>query len=137
MALYVVAVLAPETPSSKNTLSPAPITVARPVPTKQSIPLISAEQLFEDYEENEIAADNRYKGRLFRIEGEVSKIGKDITDQPYIVLNTYNCIFKVQCFLSHTSVEKAGRLVPGDPATLVGTINGKFGNIIVLKCALE
>lgn len=45
-----------------------------------------ATELFRAYEENEVAADQRFKGKRVALRGRILKIGKDFVDQPYLML---------------------------------------------------
>lgn len=49
---------------------------------------IDAAALYREYEENEIAADAKYKNTRFAVTGEIRAIGKTIGDKPYIYLAT-------------------------------------------------
>lgn len=49
---------------------------------------IDARTLFKDYEANEIAADQKYKGKRLRVTGEVESIDSDLIDEPVITLST-------------------------------------------------
>ena len=56
--------------------------------TTSSLPpiFISAKQYYSDYTENEVAADEKYKGRDIELTGVIESINKDFTDQPYLLL---------------------------------------------------
>lgn len=49
---------------------------------------VTAVQLQKDYDANEVAADQTYRGRILRVSGKVSSINKNIADDPYVVLRT-------------------------------------------------
>lgn len=51
---------------------------------------VDAAQLFADYEANEVAADNTYKGKLLSVSGTVAGINKDFTDDIYVEVATAN-----------------------------------------------
>jgi hypothetical protein len=51
---------------------------------------VKGSQLFNDYQENEVAADNRYKGKILLVMGDVSEIRKDFTGGVIIGLTTSN-----------------------------------------------
>lgn len=46
--------------------------------TTAPVATASASDMWQQYEANEVAADNYYKGRVFRIEGTVASIDKDL-----------------------------------------------------------
>ena len=57
-------------------------------PAQQEAISITAEQLYEEYEANEVAADLKYKNKILRVKGEIRDIGKTIGDMPHVNLAT-------------------------------------------------
>lgn len=51
---------------------------------------LTARKLFVDYEENEVSADIKYKGKALRVSGKISRIGKDALNSPFVDLATEN-----------------------------------------------
>lgn len=47
---------------------------------------ITASQLAHEYEENEVAADLKYKDKNITVSGTISDIGKNVADQIYVIL---------------------------------------------------
>lgn len=47
---------------------------------------VTAQKMSADYDSNEIAADEVYKGRQLCVDGKVQKVGKDILDEPTVAL---------------------------------------------------
>lgn len=60
---------------------------ARPRPAAAPID-VTAKELQADYDANEVAADNKYRGKALRVSGTVESIGKNVTDDPYVRLRT-------------------------------------------------
>jgi hypothetical protein len=54
----------------------------------QNAIVITAEQLYKEYDANEIAADQRYKNKILRVTGSIRNIGKTSGDAPYVNLAT-------------------------------------------------
>lgn len=46
-----------------------------------------AKRIFKDYQDNEVSADSKYKGKWFVVTGKVSEISKDFRDKPYLVFS--------------------------------------------------
>lgn len=78
---------------------------------------VSAIQFYKAYEENEVAADNKYKGKKIEITGKVESINKDIADDVYVVLSGGE-FMGVSCHLQEAG--KAAELKKGQKITLVG-----------------
>jgi hypothetical protein len=53
-------------------------------PVKQSIPVVTDEELLAAYENNEVSADDKYTGKTIRVTGSVNKIGMAVGNQPYV-----------------------------------------------------
>ena len=106
-------------------------------PARPSSPIIDATTLVDSYQNNELAADNTYKGRRFRIQGTIDTIGKDILDNPYVTLKNDDGFRSVQCFLARGSVSRAGHLSKGDSVTVEGRVDGLMMNVLVKNCDLQ
>lgn len=117
------------TPSASRTAPPPPPRIEATV---------TAKELFEAYEKNEIAADNRYKGKLLEVSGKVDNVGKDLLDTPYLTLEVGKFqIMGVQAFFDDDSLPKLANLSKGQGVTLQCRCDGKFGNVMLKDCALR
>jgi hypothetical protein len=99
---------------------------------------MTARELFQAYDQNEVAADEKYEGKVLEISGRVDDIGKDITDTIYVTLDgggEYG-IFSVQCFFADTHSGDAAKLSKGDAITVKGLCNGMIGNVSVRGCSI-
>lgn len=96
----------------------------------------SPEYIVRDYEQNEVAADNKYKGKTIRISGRINDIGKDIMDQIYITFKMPGQweIRTVQCFFSDAHSQEIGNLRKGQDITIQGTVNGLMMNVLLKDC---
>jgi phage FluMu protein Com len=104
---------------------------------------VSAESLYTAYENNEVAADELYKGKVLLVSGQVVKIGKTIFGTAYVQLagegewwrDTYigsgiTCYFQAGQESSLTSLTKGGSCI-----SIVGECNGKaFLDVTLAKC---
>jgi hypothetical protein len=100
---------------------------------------VTSVQLAQDYEENEIKANNDYKGKVAEISGEVNDIGETL-GQTYIVLSAGKefAITQVQCFFKDKDeISKIANINKGDNVTVIGKIDGKSINVSVDKCKFK
>ncbi|MEP1034403.1 hypothetical protein [Ekhidna sp.] len=95
---------------------------------------ITARQLFQEYQENEVLADRNYKGKYLYVEGIIDNIGKDILDDIYVVLKTNNLMFGVQCYVDDEEV--VAKLRKGVKVTFYGKCDGKLGTVGMKDCRL-
>ena len=97
---------------------------------------VDADRLYKEYVDNEIAADQTYKGKTITVSGTIKSIGKDIMNTPYVTLATGE-FFSVQCFFSEANSKPLAAKSKGDSITVSGTCGGKFGNIMIKNCTLQ
>lgn len=98
---------------------------------------ISASQLYEDYESNGVAADQKYKGKVLRVSGVVDNIDRDIMDKIYVTLKGGEYIGDIQCFFAEDHVNKAANLSKGQRITVKGKCDGKLMNVMLKGCVIE
>ena len=98
---------------------------------------VTASTLFSDYDSNEVAADDKYKGKILNVSGTIDDIGKDITDTMYVTLKTANPILNVQCFFADDHKSQVANASKGQQVTIKGKCDGKFGNVLIRGCSFE
>jgi len=95
---------------------------------------VLAQDVYADYEGNEVGADLKYKGKALWIEGRIQSVGKDLAGTPYVQLvGTDNSMFGIHCRFSVGSEAELAVLETGQAFIVVGRGAGKLGNIIVLN----
>jgi len=86
---------------------------------------ISAYQLFKEYESNEIAADQKYKGKTLAVDGIVKEIGRDFQGSLYLVLTGADIrIVGVQCYFSDAHTNALAHVKKGQRITVKGKCSG-------------
>jgi hypothetical protein len=129
--------------SSDSAHKPATIINAWEQPSKEAPasnaprPLqVSAMKLYVDYQRNEVAADNVYKGRLLAVQGIVASINKDFLDKIYIELAAPNEFENVQAHMDVGNESKAAALQRGEPVTFLCIGGGMIvGSPMLEKCS--
>ncbi|MEZ6126821.1 MAG: hypothetical protein R3C49_27205 [Planctomycetaceae bacterium] len=116
------------TQRSRETIAEAPA---------ESVIQISANQLFAEYEANDIAADKKYKDQILEVSGSVGDISRDILDNIYVTLKTGEYkLFSIQCFFADDFEDRAAELRPGQYLRIRGRCDGKFGNVMLKDCII-
>jgi hypothetical protein len=96
---------------------------------------VSASQLFAAYHDNEVAADEQYKGKPLVVIGSVDSINKDMFENGFLVLRDQNAFEGVHANLTGESMKTAGKLSPGQEVTLICTGQGMIlGSPVVKDC---
>lgn len=97
---------------------------------------VTARDLAKAYEENEIAADQRFKGKPIAVSGTVSGIDSDMMDKPVIRLAGQNDFMSVNA--SGLAGDVAAGLKKGQKVTLVCTGAGEvIGMPQLEECSLQ
>lgn len=108
-------------------------TASAPAPAE----VVSPQALFAAFEQNEVAADDRYKGKWIEISGPIDKIGKDILNKMYVTLEAERSIFGVQAFFADEHKRSLASLAKGDAVTLICKCAGKMGNVLLRECSFK
>lgn len=120
-----------ETPEAAAPETPEATAPETPEPSDAPV-YVSAIQLYDDYQANEVSADIKYKGKMLIVKGTVTSINKDVTDEIWVGMKTSNDFMPVH--LTELSQDQAARLNKGDiiSATCLGA--GLMIGSPVLKC---
>ena len=101
---------------------------------------ISADDIFSAYQENEIAADERFKGKLVKITGIISAINsRDILTSANVLLSVDGSYLGcVQCNFNSSDAKDLASLEKGQTVTIIGTCKGLTTfNIMINACKLQ
>ena len=100
---------------------------------------VSADALLEDYKNNELAADKKYKGKTLRVSGTVSQV-TDVLGQKALSVDNggeYE-LNSVYCILKKEQLDKAASLNKGDQVTVVGKNDGYNQiNVTLKNCTIS
>lgn len=119
----------PSTAVSTNTTADAPVETAIPV---------TAQQLFDAYDSNEVAADKQYKGQLLQISGTVASIDSGLTDNAQVQLATSNDFMSVSATGDESFDDAAASLGKGQSVTLLCRGEGEvIGSPMVGDCVIQ
>ena len=99
--------------------------------------ILSVNQLYREYQNNEVAADIKYKGKIVLISGTIHDISKDILGKPFIVIGGSGFFDGAQCSFTRNQESVLGRLSKGQHVKIKGKVSGKFGHVQVEDCTLQ
>ncbi|MCF8118803.1 MAG: hypothetical protein K9L83_01210 [Deltaproteobacteria bacterium] len=100
---------------------------------------VNIRDILSAYENNEVGADNKYKGKKIQVTGKVGEIKKDVLDNLYVTLGTgaeYE-LPQIQAFFADSMNNELGNLQKGQSLTVVGTVDGLMMNVIVNDCIIK
>ena len=133
LMVFIGLIVGPPPAGIKSTQSTTP--VAPEAPARKATP-VSANDLYSQYDANEVSADDYYKGRSLLVTGRVGSINKDFLDKVYIIMpSSSNPYMGVHAELKRSEKERAGNLRKGQQITLLCIGAGKvLTDVIVNKC---
>jgi len=97
---------------------------------------ISADDLLQEFNNNEIAANRSFKDQIVTVSGVIDKIDSGLFGSPYLTLRTKG-LFSVQCFFEKNDMDALAQLRSGQSVTITGVCQGKFMNILIKSCRLR
>ena len=78
--------------------------------------------LADEFENNSIAAEAKYEGKLIYVRGPVGSVDKDIIDNPYVAIRGEWDFANAQCFLTDEEVSGASTLRKGQRIVVAGVV---------------
>ena len=108
---------------------------ANNVANSQTDYVITADSLYQAYNENQVAADAKYGNKIIRVSGYIQMIGKDVMDIAYLVIGGEGFLDGVQCMFPESQENLVASVSKGQYVTLKGRVSGQvFGNVVVRNC---
>ena len=96
---------------------------------------VTAKQIYNEFETNEVAAFAKYNGKLVVITGKYKGSGMSL-DKPFIVMDVGSMFFSVQCMFDKSKAAQVASLQKGSIINLAGKVSGQTGNIFLNNCSL-
>lgn len=96
-------------------------------------------KLLADYSNNEVGADNKYKGKQVQVTGTVTDVKKDIIDNLYVTLGTGKQfeIPELQAYFDDSMNSHLGDLNKGQKLTVICQIDGLMMNVLGKDCVIK
>lgn len=89
---------------------------------------VQAKALTKDFESNELAANDKYKGKLLAVSGKVSNIAETFGNVT-ASLEGHNMVISVMCSFDEAEKANVAKLKKGGTATFIGTSDGMTGGL--------
>lgn len=111
--------------SNRNTTSSDGASkTASPNPSTEKSVEIQAKALTKEYDANEIAADEKFKGKMLAVSGKVSNIAETMGNMT-VQLEGHDVVASVMCRFADAEKPSVAKLKKGQQAKLVGVGDGK------------
>ncbi len=106
-------------------------------PTQIELP-VSATEMLDDYAKNEVAGDQKYKGKKLQVTGKINRIDSGIGDSPVVHLGTGSEMEFKSVVVHDLDKSDAAKLRKGDSLTVVCTGDGEIiGSRVLGKCRIK
>ena len=118
---------------------PEPADIERAAPTvgADGVTGVGSIRLWLDYEANEVAADNVYKGKPVRVTGRALAVEKNLMGAATIDMVSGNAMFRTVATLTPDDTPRAAVIAKGDTVVVQCIGAGKFFRIPILeRCSL-
>jgi hypothetical protein len=108
-------------PTIYATVTPSAVVVPPVSTSSSSLATIDPNVIVADYLANAIAADLKYKGKVFTVRGIIDDLGTDYSGNPFVDFKT-NTLFKwFRCKFPPSQLNTLASLSKGGTLTIVGT----------------
>jgi hypothetical protein len=100
---------------------------------------VDAKDLIKAYTNNEVSADNQYKGKVVEVTGTVKDISV-ILGKTSITVGTNAELEAVKVFCSFddkAEIDKIAKLNKGDTITVIGKVQGKSLDVTLDNCKIK
>lgn len=99
---------------------------------------ISAEDLTKAYDENELSADKKYKGKTLEVSGRIENIA-DTLGNVTVSLKGHNAVVSVMCSFEESEKDSVANLKKGQKTTLIGKGDGYTAGLYagLNKCKIK
>lgn len=105
----------------------APPTSPPPHPPPEApVYIVNARIMWEEYAENEVAADARYRDRRLAVTGVVATVQRNALDQAMVYFHSPNRYLRTMAILRDAEIQRAAALRSGQELTLYCTGTGKL-----------
>ena len=96
---------------------------------------MSSVELYNAYQENEVAADQKYKGKKILLTGEVSSIDKDAFDNAIVIFGD-GSVLGLRCEMKDEN--SAAKVKKGYQYSVIGECSGMIlGSVGLDNCRLQ
>ena len=99
---------------------------------------VTAEALIADYSKNEVAGDQKYKGKKLKVTGSIKSIDSGINDEPVVHLGSTTELQFETVMVEDLDKSAAAKLEKGSTITVVCKGDGEFiGSPVLKKCKID
>lgn len=95
---------------------------------------ISAIRLYNEYMDNPVAADEKFKDKTLKVDGNVSTVDKGTDGKICVMLETDQLIGYVFCYFPDSQAKDVAKIERGNYKTIKGKCKGKLVGVVLEDC---
>lgn len=95
--------------------------------------VLTADQLFSEFETDENAANKKFNGKVVQVDGTIQSINKEPNGQESVSLKTNSGMFGVTCKIDST-VTGGAKADVGQPVKMKGLCTGMLMDVVLIRC---
>lgn len=95
---------------------------------------ISADNLYKEYSDNPVAADEKFKGKTLKVIGNISLINQEKDGRILIMYDTKAINGYIFCYFDESGSKEIAKLKPGDYRTIKGRCTGMLVGVTLEDC---
>ena len=100
------------------------------------VPVISAEELYEAFENNDVAANKKYGGKTYCVKGVIKGFQTSLVgDDPIVELDS-DQFYPVYCYFSKRNEDEVASLSKGEKVIIQGVVENAIISVHVNKCKI-
>ena len=100
------------------------------------VPVIDAEELYEAFKENEVAANKKYGGKTYCVKGIIEGFQTSAFDNEPIVNLESGYLLSVSCYFSKSKEDEVASLSKGEKVIIQGVVENSIVGVDVKRCKI-
>lgn len=106
----------------------------RDVASEKAEHVLTADQIFDEYEADETAANTKFLDKTVQVSGTVSEVGTNDAGQSFVILAAENAMIGG---VSATFQDEQAGLSEGQDVSLKCRCTGKLMDVVLINCTLS
>jgi hypothetical protein len=98
---------------------------------------MTAPELFQAFEEDELAANEAYLDKVVEVKGKVQDVSKDDEGLTSLTLNSGSDMFGVICQFDELTDHSKTEFEVGEEVTVKGICTGKLMDVVLVRCVVK
>lgn len=108
----------------------------RDINDEEPIVIITADQLFIEYEQNEVEANKKFLDKAIVIAGKIAELDMSKADEPVLVFKSTDDFFGISCSFGSEMEQLLANKNIGDSLKVKGICKGYLSDVVLIDCII-